>query len=121
MQHSDFLFQTDNASFTNLEISSERPEPLFWGCEIRFLTKFPHKRKCEIRRIHFRKGLDIVWAMPSNEYHAEDEQRIAGHANPCRQTPEIHPENITCSLRQNGTARPRRKEIEHAFERFITR
>ena len=80
MPHSEFLFPLDNASFTELEISSERPEPLFWICEVRFLSKFSPEPESEIRRINFRKGLNIVWAIPPNEYHAEDDQRIAGHA-----------------------------------------
>lgn len=80
MPHSELLFPLDNANFTGLEVSSERTEPLFWLCEIRFLTKFSCELECEIRRIRFRKGLNIIWAMPPKEFHQHDEQRIAGHA-----------------------------------------
>lgn len=80
MPHSELLFPLDNANFTGLEVSSERTEPLFWLCEIRFLTKFSCEPECEIRRIRFRKGLNIIWAMPPKEFHQHDEQRIAGHA-----------------------------------------
>ena len=80
MPHSEFLFPLVNANVTELKPCSERPEPLFWVCEVRFLSKFSSGSEYEIRRINFRKGLNIVWAIPPNEYHAEDEQRIAGHA-----------------------------------------
>lgn len=80
MPPNDLLFPEDNASFTKWEISSERPEPLFWICEIRFLTKWSYEPEYEIRRVRFRKGLNIIWAVPPKEFHPHDEQRIAGHA-----------------------------------------
>ena len=80
MSPNDLLFPEDNASFTQWEISSERPEPLFWICEIRFLTKWSYEPEYEIRRVRFRKGLNIIWAVPPKEFHPNDEQRIAGHA-----------------------------------------
>lgn len=54
-------------------------EPLFWIREMRFLCSWKNGVADEIRRIHFRKGLNVVWSPPP----ASDAggQRIAGHAS----------------------------------------
>lgn len=54
-------------------------EPLFWIRELRFLRSWKDGVADEIRRIHFRKGLNVVWSPPP----ATDTggQRIAGHAS----------------------------------------
>ncbi|MCQ2402515.1 MAG: hypothetical protein MJ202_02155 [Lentisphaeria bacterium] len=80
MPHDDFLFPPEKATFADLKISDIRTEPLFWICEVRILSKFSPEKREEIRRISFRKGLNIVWAEPSSDFHSDDEQRIAGHA-----------------------------------------
>lgn len=80
MPPDDTLFPLEEASFKDLKISKERTEPLFWICEIRFLAKFSSESVHEIRRIVFRKGLNIIWAEPPKEFHSDDTQRIAGHA-----------------------------------------
>ena len=59
---------------------AERTEPLFWICEIRFLRKFSSSSEDEIRRIEFRKGLNIIWAEAPTDSSPDDGQRIAGHA-----------------------------------------
>ena len=80
MPHSDLLIPMEKANFTELKIAPERTEPLFWVCEVRFLSNFSPEPEYEIRRISFRKGLNIIWAMPPKEFNMNDEQRIAGHA-----------------------------------------
>lgn len=80
MPPDDTLFPLEEAGFKDLKISKDRTEPLFWICEVRFLCKFSPNPDCEIRRIQFRKGLNIVWAEPPKDYHQDDKQRIAGHA-----------------------------------------
>lgn len=54
-------------------------EPLFWICEIRFLRSWKDGKADEIRRIQFKKGLNVVWSPPPKSDIAE--QRIAGHAS----------------------------------------
>lgn len=54
-------------------------EPLFWIQEIRFLRSWKNGTVDEIRRITFKKGLNIIWSPPSDEDNAE--HRIAGHAS----------------------------------------
>ena len=80
MPPSDLLFPLEKVNFKELKVCAERTEPLFWVCEIRFLAKLSPESENEIRRINFRKGINIVWAVPPKEFHPDDEQRIAGHA-----------------------------------------
>ena len=54
-------------------------EPLFWIREIRFLRSWEDGRVDEIRRISFKKGLNVIWSPPPEEDN--DEQRISGHAS----------------------------------------
>lgn len=54
-------------------------EPLFWICEMRFLRSWKNGVANEIRRIHFRKGLNVVWSPPPESDTGG--QRIAGHAS----------------------------------------
>lgn len=56
------------------------PEPLFWIRELRILSKWGAGRECEIRRVLFRKGLNVVWSPPTN-IGVNADQRIAGHAS----------------------------------------
>ena len=58
----------------------EEAEPLFWVKEVRFLSRWTTERGGEIRRIQFRKGLNVVWSPPTKESDNED-QRISGHAS----------------------------------------
>lgn len=58
----------------------EETEPLFWVKEVRFLSRWTMERGGEIRRIKFRKGLNVVWSPPTKESDNED-QRISGHAS----------------------------------------
>lgn len=54
-------------------------EPLFWIREIRFLRSWKDGKVDEIRRIEFKKGLNVVWSPPPKSDAVE--QRIAGHAS----------------------------------------
>ena len=54
-------------------------EPLFWIREIRFLRLWKDGKADEIRRIQFKKGLNVVWSPPPKSDAVE--QRIAGHAS----------------------------------------
>ncbi len=54
-------------------------EPLFWIREIRFLRSWKGGKADEIRRIQFKKGLNVVWSPPPKSDTVE--QRIAGHAS----------------------------------------
>ena len=54
-------------------------EPLFWIREIRFLRSWKDGKADEIRRIQFKKGLNVVWSPPPKSDAVE--QRIAGHAS----------------------------------------
>ena len=54
-------------------------EPLFWIREIRFLRSWKDGMADEIRRIQFKKGLNVVWSPPPKSDTVE--QRIAGHAS----------------------------------------
>lgn len=60
----------------------DRTEPLFWIKELRILSSLSSESAQEIRRVIFRKGLNVVWAKaPANVSHdIDEEQRIAGHA-----------------------------------------
>lgn len=54
-------------------------EPLFWVREVRFLRSWKNGVVDEIRRISFRKGLNIIWSPPPDADKVE--QRISGHAS----------------------------------------
>lgn len=54
-------------------------EPLFWIQEIRFLRSWKNGVTDEIRRISFKKGLNVIWSPPPEVDTAE--QRISGHAS----------------------------------------
>lgn len=54
-------------------------EPLFWIREMRFLRSWKEGVADEIRRIQFRKGLNVVWSPPPETDTGG--QRIAGHAS----------------------------------------
>lgn len=113
----DSLFPSDAVDFSFAKPSPNRPEPLFWICEIRFLHGFSNDTKNEIRRIEFKKGLNIIWAEPPANSSSLDTQRIAGHATGkttlCRMIRFLLGENhfandsVTASIRQkfpNGWA-----------------
>ena len=54
-------------------------EPLFWIREIRFLRSWKDGKVDEIRRIQFKKGLNVIWSPPPKTDTVE--QRISGHAS----------------------------------------
>lgn len=55
-------------------------EPLFWLKEMRVLSKMDVSRDSLIRKVKFRKGLNVVWSPPTdNEPSAA--QRLSGHAS----------------------------------------
>ena len=58
-----------------------RQEPVFWICELRLLKKFSAEPGAEIRRVKFRRGLNIVWAEPPKVADDRANQRISGHAS----------------------------------------
>lgn len=70
----------DDIDFSFAVPAENRKDPLFWICEIRFLQKFSADPEQEIRRIQFRKGLNIVWAQAPKNSSPDDKQRISGHA-----------------------------------------
>lgn len=77
---SDDLFPIEAINFSFAKPAVDRTEPLFWIREIRFLRKFSNSKQDEIRRIEFKKGLNIIWAEPPITSNSQDRQRIAGHA-----------------------------------------
>ncbi len=54
-------------------------EPLFWIREIRFLRSWKSGVVDEIRRVSFKRGLNVIWSPPPKLDTME--QRIAGHAS----------------------------------------
>lgn len=58
-----------------------RQEPVFWICELRLLKKFSAEPGAEIRRVKFRRGLNVVWAEPPKVADDRADQRISGHAS----------------------------------------
>ena len=54
-------------------------EPMFWIREIRFLSSWKKGKTEEIRRIKFKKGLNVVWSPPPEVNQVE--QRLSGHAS----------------------------------------
>lgn len=60
--------------------SKDRAEPLFWIKELRFLKRLSAAKDAEVRRIPFRKGLNIVWAEATPNEQRDDKQRVVGHA-----------------------------------------
>ena len=55
-------------------------EPQFWIRELRILSKWGPEKDSEIRRVVFRKGLNVIWSPPTN-IGINADQRIAGHAS----------------------------------------
>ena len=76
----DELFPRSAIDFSFAKPVADRIEPLFWIKEIRFLRNFSADSNGEIRRIEFRKGLNIVWAEAPTKSNPDDSQRISGHA-----------------------------------------
>ena len=74
------LFPINAVDFSFAKPVADRTEPLFWIKEIRFLRKFSADINDEIRRIEFKKGLNIVWAEAPTQSSPDDTQRISGHA-----------------------------------------
>ena len=79
MPHNE-LFPRNAVDFSFAKPVETRLEPLFWIKEIRFLRKFSADINDEIRRIEFKKGLNIVWAEAPSHSSPDDTQRISGHA-----------------------------------------
>ena len=79
MPHNE-LFPRNAVDFSFAKPAVDRSEPLFWVKEIRFLRKFSANIKDEIRRIEFKRGLNIIWAEAPTQSSPDDTQRISGHA-----------------------------------------
>ena len=76
----DELFPRNAVDFSFAKPVADRKDPLFWVKEIRFLRNFSADINDEIRRIEFKKGLNIVWAEAPVQSNPDDTQRISGHA-----------------------------------------
>lgn len=79
MPHNE-LFPINAVDFSFAKPIADRSEPLFWIKEIRFLRKFSANINDEIRRIKFKRGLNIIWAEAPTQSSPDDTQRISGHA-----------------------------------------
>lgn len=79
MPHNE-LFPINAVDFSFAKPIADRSEPLFWIKEIRFLRKFSANINDEIRRIEFKRGLNIIWAEAPTQSSPDDTQRISGHA-----------------------------------------
>ena len=79
MPHNE-LFPINAVDFSFAKPIADRSEPLFWIKEIRFLRKFSANINDEIRRIKFKRGLNIIWAEAPTQSSPDDAQRISGHA-----------------------------------------
>ena len=79
MPHNE-LFPRNAVDFSFAKPIADRSEPLFWIKEIRFLRKFSANINDEIRRIKFKRGLNIIWAEAPTQSSPDDTQRISGHA-----------------------------------------
>ena len=76
----DELLPQSAVDFSFAKPAEGKDEPLFWIREIRFLSKFSTAPDDEIRRVEFKKGLNIVWAEAPAHSNPDDVQRISGHA-----------------------------------------
>ncbi len=79
MPHNE-LFPRNAVDFSFAKPVAGREKPLFWIKEIRFLRKFSADINDEIRRIEFKRGLNIIWAEAPTQSSPDDTQRISGHA-----------------------------------------
>ena len=79
MPHNE-LFPINAVDFSFAKPIADRSEPLFWIKEIRFLRNFSANINDEIRRIEFKRGLNIIWAEAPTQSSPDDTQRISGHA-----------------------------------------
>ena len=74
------LFPNNAVDFLFAKPVADRTEPLFWVKEIRLLRKFSADINDEIRRIEFKKRLNISCAEAPAQSSPDDTQRISGHA-----------------------------------------
>lgn len=60
--------------------AADRVEPLFWIEELRFLSALSPDESALVRRVKFKKGLNVVWAKAPTQDLPDAKQRISGHA-----------------------------------------